>query len=205
MKRFISIVSAILLLSAAVFAADYYDEDEDYDDGLVYEQNGEGDQVIKIDLAANIPLNFGSQIYVGGLASIGYYQFLNQYFAIGGDVLISYNLSIGKKPLFQVPVSFGVMFQPYAGKFEFPFMLNVGIATISSNSLTYFPALTAKFTGGAYYRFSESWSVGISSTTFYIPQLFLFGNIGSRPNTTQGHKADHGLFTSAGVSVRYHF
>ena len=198
MKRFISILSAILLLSAAVFADDY-DDDEEYDDGYVYEQNGAGDQFLKIDLGANFPLNFGQQLYVGGLVSIGYYRFLNQSIALGGDVLIGYNLSIGKKPLFSVPVVFGVMYQPYFGKFEFPLQLNIGIATISCQSMTYFPALAAKFTGGAYYRFSESWSFGLTSTTYWVPQFFLLDK------NTRGHKADHGVFTSAGLSVRYHF
>ena len=36
MKRFISIISAILLLSSAVFAADDYDDGDIYDDGYVY-------------------------------------------------------------------------------------------------------------------------------------------------------------------------
>ena len=199
MKRFISILSAILLLSAAVFADDYYDEDEEYDDGYVYEQNGAGDQFLTIDIGANFPLNFGTQLYVGGLVSIGYYKFLNQSFALGGDELIGYNLSIGKKPLFSVPVTFGVMYQPYVGKFEFPLMLNIGIATISCQSMTYFPAFTAKFTGGAYYRFTESWSFGLTSTTYWVPQFFLMDR------NTWGHKADHGVFTSASLSVRYHF
>jgi len=198
MKRFISIVSAILLLSAAVFADDY-DEGDEYDDGFVYEQNGAGDQFIKIDLAANFPLNFGSQLKVGGLVTIGYYRFLNQNFALGGDVLISYNLSIGKKPLFIVPITFGAMYQPYIGKFEFPIMLNLGITTISCQSMTYFPALTAKLTVGAYYRISETWSVGITNTNYWVPQFFLLDK------DTRGHKADHALFTTAGLSVRYHF
>ncbi len=199
MKRFISILSAILLLSAAVFADEYYEEDEEYDDGYVYEQNGAGDQFIKIDLAANFPLNFGQQMKVGGLVSIGYYRFLNQYFALGGDVLIGYNLSIGNKPLFSVPITFGAMYQPYIGKFEFPLMLNIGIATLTCQTMTYFPAFTAKFTGGAFYRFTESWSAGISSTTYWVPQWFLFDK------NTRGHKADNGVFTSIGLSVRYHF
>ena len=176
------------------------------EDGYVYEQNGPGDQFLKIDLVANFPLNFGQQRYVGGLVSIGYYKFLDQYFAIGGDVLVGYNLSIGKKPLFSVPITFGAMFQPYVGKFEFPLMLNIGIATISCQSMTYFPALAAKFTGGAYYRINESWSVGLSSTTYWVPQFFLIGHVGDDPSkTTRGHKADHGVFTSAGLTVRYHF
>ena len=199
MKRFISILSAILLLSAAVFADDYYDDEDIYDDGYVYEQNGEGDQFLKIDLGANFPLNFGSQLKIGGLVSIGYYRFLNQYLAVGGDLVIGYNVSIGNKPLFEVPVAFGVMYQPYVGKFEFPLMLNIGFATLSCQSMTYFPAFSAKFTGGAYYRYSDAWSFGLTSTTYCIPQLFLLDK------DTRGHKPDNAIFTSAGLSVRYHF
>ncbi len=199
MKRFISILSAILLLSAAVFAEESFEDDEEYDDGFVYEQNGAGDQFLKVDLAVNFPLNFGKQMKIGGLAAVGYYRFLNQYFALGGDVLIAYNLSIGNKPLFSVPVSFGAMYQPYVGKFEFPLMLNIGFATMSCQNLTYFPAFTAKFTGGAYYRFSESWSAGLSSTTYWVPQWFLFND------EKRGKASDNGLFTSIGLSVRYHF
>lgn len=199
MKRIISILSVILLLSSAIFADENNDDEDFYDDGFVYEQNGAGDQFLKIDLAANFPLNFGSQLKVGGLVSIGYYKFINQYFALGGDVIIGYNLSIGKKPLFSVPATFGVMYQPYAGKFEFPLMLNIGFATITCQSMTYFPAFAAKFTAGAYYRFNETWSFGITSSTFWIPQGFWLDK------DTRGHKSDNGVFTSAGLSVRYHF
>ena len=198
MKRFISIVSAILLLSTAVFAESQTEGDE-YDDGYVYEQNGAGDQFLKVDLAANFPLNFGSQLKIGGLVSVGYYRFLNQYFALGGDAMIGYNLSIGKKPLFSVPVTFGAMYQPYVGKFEFPLMLNIGFASVTCQSMTYFPAFAAKFTGGAFYRFTETWSFGISTTTYWIPEWFLLDK------DTRGHKSDHAVFTSAGLSVRYHF
>jgi len=204
MKRIISILSAILLLSAAVFADDSSEGDE-YDDGFVYEQNGAGDQFLKIDLGANFPLNFGSQLNVGGMVSIGYYRFLNQYFAVGGDVLIGYNVSIGKKALFEVPVVLGVLYQPYIGKFEFPLMFDLGIATISCQSMTYFPALTAKFTGGAYYRITETWSVGLSSTTYWVPQFFLIGEINSKDHTYRGYDFDQALFTSACLTVRYHF
>ena len=203
MKRFISILSAILLLSAAVFADDY-DSGDEYDDGYVYEQNGAGDQFIKIDLGANFPLNFGSQLYVGGLVSIGYYKFLSQYIAVGGDVLIGYNLSIGKKPLFEVPFVLGVLYQPYIGKFEFPIMFDIGIATISCQNMTYFPAFTAKFSAGAYYRITESWSFGIDSTTYWTPMFFSIGVV-SDHNNYQGHEFDQAWFTTACLTVRYHF
>ena len=130
MKRFISILFSLILCTSALFSQDYNDEDE-YDDGYVYEQNGAGDQFLKIDMGASFPLNFGNKLYVGAAASIGYYYFLSNNFAVGGDLILGYNLSIGKKPLVTVPVTFGLLYQPYIGKFEFPFMLNVGFATVS--------------------------------------------------------------------------
>ena len=194
MKRFISIVSAILLLSAAVFADDYYEDDEEYDDGYVYEQNGAGDQFLKIDLAANFPLNFGEKLYPGMGASVGYYYFLTNNIALGGDAILGYNLSIGKKPLVTIPITFGAMYQPYIGKFEFPLMLNVGFATVTCQTMMYFPALSVKFSAGAYYRYSESWSFGLSTNTFWIPQWFKNSDYN-----------DNGIFTTAGLTVRYHF
>ena len=197
MKRFISILSVILLLSAAVFADDdYFEDDEEYDDGYVYEQNGAGDQFIKIDMGANFPLNFKGKVYVGASASVGYYYFLNSSFALGGDAIIGYNLSLGKKSLITVPVTIGAMYQPVAGKFEFPLMLNIGFGSTTCQTMTYFPSFAMKFTGGAFYRYSESWSFGLSSNTYWIPQW---------KTGEQKAKSDHGIFTSAGLSVRYHF
>ena len=196
MKRFISIISVLLLLSAAVFSDDYFEDDEEYDDGYVYQQNGAGDQFLKIDLGANFPLNFNGKIYPGIAASVGYYYFLNENIAVGGDAIIGYNLSIGKKPLITVPITFGIMYQPTAGKFEFPLMLNIGVASTTCQTMTYFPSFAAKFTCGAYYRYTESWSFGLSSHTYWIPQWI---------KETDKRKSDHGIFTSIDLSVRYHF
>ena len=193
MKRFISILFSLILCTTALFSQDYNDEDE-YDDGYVYEQNGEGDQFLKIDLGANFPLNFGSQLYVGAAASVGYYYFLSNNFAIGGDAILGYNLSVGKKPLVTVPITFGVVYQPYIGKFEFPFMLNVGFATVSCQQLMYFPALAMKVSAGAYYRWSETWSFGLSAHAYWIPLWY-----------TNKDYNDNGLFASVDLGVRYHF
>jgi hypothetical protein len=193
MKRFISILFSLILCTTALFSQDYNDEDE-YDDGYVYEQNGEGDQFLKIDLGANFPLNFGSQLYVGAAASVGYYYFLSNNFAIGGDAILGYNLSVGKKPLVTVPITFGVVYQPYIGKFEFPFMLNVGFATVSCQQLMYFPALAMKASAGAYYRWSETWSFGLSAHAYWIPLWY-----------TNKDYNDNGLFASVDLGVRYHF
>ena len=193
MKRFISILISLILCTTALFSQ-VYDDDEEYDDGYVYEQNGAGDQFLKIDLGANFPLNFGDKLYPGIAASVGYYYFLTNHFAVGGDAILSYNLSIGKKPLVTIPVTFGAVYQPYFGKFEFPFMLNIGFATVTCQQMMYFPALTVKASAGAFYRWSESWSFGLSTHGYWIPLWYKNKDYN-----------DNGFFASVDLSVRYHF
>ncbi len=191
MKRFISIIFTIFVCSFLVFADEPGDE---YDDGYIYTQNGEGDQFLKIELAGFFPVNFGNQVYPGAALSIGYYRFFNEYFAVGGDVVVSYNLTVGEKSLVNVPVTFGVMFQPMINKFEFPLFAGIGFATVSCQSLSYFPALSLKAEAGAFYRLLDTWSFGISSNFIMIPQWF-----------TDSTKNDVGLFCSINLSARYHF
>ena len=193
MKRFISILSAALLLSTAVFAQD--SEGDVYDDGYVYEQNGAGDRFLKVDLGVNFADNFNGQLYPGIGANVGYFYFLSKHVAIGGEVSVGYNFSIGQKPLTTVPFTLGAMYQPYFGKFEFPISLSIGFATTSLLDKNYFPSFAAKCTAGAYYRISETWSFGLSTNTYVIPHWF----------ADEPKKNDLGIFTSANLSVRYHF
>lgn len=191
MKKLFSIIAIVCLCSAFIFADDDGDE---YDDGYVYELNGQGDQFLNINLNANFPVNFGEQIYPGFGASLGYYRFINNKIAIGGDALIGYNITIGKKSLITVPITFGATYQPVVNKFEFPISLTVGFATTSCQGLTYFPSLAAKFSAGAFYRFFETWSFGIAAQAYWIPQWDL------NPS-----KSDNGIFATAGLVARYHF
>jgi len=191
MKKLFSLIALICLCSSLVFA---YDDDEEYDDGYVYELNGAGDQLLNINLAANFPLNFDGQIYPGISASIGYYKFLSSNLAVGGEALIGYNLTIGKKSLITAPVTFGVIYQPYFGKFEFPLSASIGFATSSCQGLTYFPSLAAKTSAGAFYRFLESWSFGVTGQAYWIPQW-----------VSDSSQNDNGFFASVGLTARYHF
>lgn len=196
MKRFISLLMAFCLCSTAIFADvdDDYDDGNDYDDGYIYEQNGAGDKFLKIDLLGNFPLNFGKQLYPGAGAAVGYYSFISSNIAVGGEVDITYNLSLGLKPLIIVPITFGAIYQPYVGKFEFPLMAEIGVATLNSQNLNYFPAFTAKLGAGAYYRFIEGWSAGLNTNFYWIPQW-----------CKDSKNNDNGLFATAAIGVRYHF
>ena len=193
MKRFISILISLVLCTTALFSQ-AYDDEEEYDDGYVYEQNGAGDQFLKIDVGAIFPLNFGDKLYPGIAASAGYYYFLTNTIAVGGDAILGYNMTIGKKPLVTIPITFGALYQPYIGKFEFPLMINLGFATVTCQQMMYFPALSVKASAGVFYRWSESWSLGVSAHGYWIPLWY-----------KNKEYNDNGLFSTVDLSIRYHF
>ncbi len=198
MKRLFSIL-IILLTATTLFFAQETDEpavdDEGFPEVYVYDSNGAGDQFLKISLGALFPLNFKHQLKVGGDATIGYYRFLSKYFAVGGEMSATYNQSIGEKILVMIPFTFGGMFQPYVGKFEFPMFAEIGFAAQTWQNMETFPTLITKLSAGAYYRFSDSISVGLSTDFIWIPQWFI-----KEPS----HNFN-GLFETLNIGLRYHF
>ena len=192
MKRFLSTLLILFFCSAFIFAEE--DQGDEYDDGYVYEQNGSGDRFIKISIEGLFPLNFNKQLKTGGSIELGYYKFLNKWFALGGEFLASYNISIGKKVLVMLPFTVGALFQPSYEKFEFPIYVTTGISYESFQSQDYFPSFTFKVSPGAYYRLNEMCSLGLSSTFMWIPQWY------SDPTYNK-----NGLFMTLAIGARYHF
>ena len=191
MKRIFSLLLIFTILAGSLFAQE--DDGPDiYEDDFEYLQNGPGDQFLKIELGALFPLNFDGKLYPGVAATIGYYRFLTSLIALGGEISVSSQFSIGNKALFMVPVTFGVLFQPYVQKFEFPIFLTAGIADHTWANATYFPAFTLKAEAGVFYRFTEAWSFGL--TSFFMWSI-----------EKANGRYTNGLFESASVSARYHF
>lgn len=197
MKRFLSLL--FIFISFACFAFSQETEDSENqlpeDDVYVYDSNGAGDRFLKINLGALFPLNFQHQLKIGGVASIGYYKFISKTLALGGELSISYNQSIGEKILVMFPLTFGIMFQPSVNKFEFPLFAEIGVANQTWQNMEIFPTLATKLSAGAYYRITDSISVGISTDFFWIPQWFI----------KDPSKNFNGLFESAVIGLRYHF
>jgi hypothetical protein len=196
MKRFISLLIIFITFSVCLFAQDdYYDDGDDYyDDVYVYSQNGAGDQFLKISLGGLFPLNFKGQLNPGGKASIGYFKFFTENLALGGELAASYNISIGEKVLVMLPLTFGVMYQPYIGKFEFPLYAEIGIANETWQNIEHFPSLATKLSAGVYYRITDTISFGLSSDFYWLPQWF-----------KDSSKNFNGLFETAEIGLRYHF
>ena len=191
MKRIISLLLLLSIFAGSVFAQE--DDGPDiYEDDYEYLQNGPGDQFLKIELGALFPLNFGNKLWPGVQATIGYYRFVTPLIALGGEISVSSQFSIGNKALFMVPITFGAMFQPTYNKFEFPIFLTMGIVDHTWANATYFPTFTLKGEAGAYYRITEAWSFGLST--------YLMWSI----EKSKG-EITHGLFETASITARYHF
>lgn len=195
MKRVFSIILTLFLFTGIVFAEDQGDE---YDDGYVYENNGAGDQFLKIGFGAIVPLNFvvdgQNKLYTGGTMEMGYYRFLNEWLALGGEFAATYDVSIGEKILIMIPVTFGALFQPSYNKFEFPIYVTAGFGYESWQNSDYFPSLVTKVSAGAYYRINEMCSVGLSTSFMWVPQWYSDSKYNS-----------NGLFENIYIGARYHF
>ena len=167
-------------------------EPSDFQEDFVYKMNQKGDQFINISLRLNVPLKPApTQLYVGGAGNIGYTRFINSVFALGGDISFAYSTTVGKNVFTYVPILFKVMYQPTVHQFEFPLTLGLGFAFENYNTDTYF-GFVAKPEVGAFYRFSPSWSFGLSTGITLMPQVA---------------KQDFymGVIFDTALTVRYHF
>ena len=201
MKRFISLLIIFLTFSVFVFAQEedddiYIGQDDEYieSDIYIYDSNGAGDQFLKISLGAVFPLNFKGQLGVGGKASIGYFKFLSENLAVGGELAATYSVSIGEKVLVMIPMTFGVMYQPYVGRFEFPLYAEIGMANQTWQNIEIFPTFVTKLSAGVYYRITDSISAGLSTDFMWVPEWF-----------KDKSKNFNGLFQTAEIGLRYHF
>ena len=194
MKRFFSLLLIFFTLSTFLFCQEEDDESVIGEDVYVYAQNGAGDQFLKINLGAIFPLNFKGQLKTGGKASIGYFRFISENLAVGGELNATYSVSIGEKVLVMLPITFGIMYQPYIGKFEFPLFAEIGVANQTWQNMEIFPTLATKFSAGVYYRITDSVSLGISTDFMWMPQWF-----------KDSSKNFNGLFETAELGLRYHF
>lgn len=191
MKKIIAIIMTIFLCSFAAFADDQGDE---YDDGYVYEINGAGDQIMKMEIGCFLPINFAKQLKPGASLGITYLRFIDSSIALGGGIQLTTNLSIGNKTFITLPIYFTMMYQPTIDKLEFPLEVSVGGSLHTMASISYFPALSLKGSAGAYYRFSETWSAGLTAAYTWSPEW-----------VKEKSKNFNGMFSTVSLNVRYHF
>ena len=185
---------------------DEYEEDEEGDIIFDYGMHLPGDQFIRLSLGTSYPLNFpnpstvikgDSQLKIGGQGSIGYHSFITSKFALGVDLGFGFNITIGSHSFNTVPITLIGTYEPTVGKFSFPLALGIGAAWESYNGKNYFPGFTFQARGGAHYRITENWSLGLETAYRFLPQFNSWHH--------SGEENKYGHFWTLDLCARYLF
>jgi hypothetical protein len=164
------------------------------DPEYVFRANQRGDQFLRISLLVDLPaLPAMNKLFVGGEILGGYMRFLSSSIAIGGDISFGFNGTVGSNSLILVPMVFKFMYQPVAGKFEFPFILGVGGIFETYLDRTYFGPVF-KPEAGVFFRITADWSIGLTGGCLIMPQWY--------KDTSYNYT---GIIPDVGLAARYHF
>jgi hypothetical protein len=165
------------------------------DPAFVFKPNQAGDQFLRVSLMVSIPAHPPlNKLFVGGAGLLGYMRFLTGEIAIGGDLSFEFHGTVGSNALTLVPFPvFKFMYQPVAGKFEFPLLLGIGGIFETYLDKTYF-GLLVKPEAGAFYRITTDWSVGLMAACLIMPQWY--------SDKTYNYT---GIIPETGITARFHF
>jgi hypothetical protein len=205
MKRLVLIMSLFICFFIPVFAQDAAEQvpaeqvppestspEQVPENNYVFRVNQAGDSFIGIQLSVQIPLNV-KNLQVGGAGAFMFSRYLTNYFAIGGELDFSYETTIGSNVYYFIPLMLKGTFDIPVGKFEFSVALSAGFVFQAYLNRNYY-GFIAKPEVGAFYRFSRTWSVGLTVGADIIPQWY---------NNTDNNRV--GVILSTGACVRFHF
>lgn len=159
---------------------------------FVYKANQKGDWLVRFGGAADIPLT-PKNLNLGLDLTLGFYTFLSDSFALGGDANFSYATTIGDNLYYSVPIMVRGMYQFTVKDFEIPISLGAGLS-IQTYIERYYFGLIINPEIGFYYRFKTSWSAGLNVGVNILPQWY---------DDATYNKT--GYIMDTGLSVRYHF
>lgn len=109
---------------------------------------------------------------VGGIASISYQGFLNEYFAIGGELGYYFINSLTPSLYTTVPITAKLTYIPVqTGLFDLAFSANVGFAFIKYDTGKYF-APFASLTLAPTFYITDNWGLGIESGLMASAELY---------------------------------
>lgn len=159
-----------------------------------------GDQTISLSIGLHIPLfilpdtSDERKLDLGGSFSFGYQYFVARGLALGGTIAGAFNSTIGDRSLFVAPLSFRTAYWWSFMPFEFDVAAEVGgyISRLSGNGML---GPFAKVGGGAYWRGASSWSVGLQSYLWIVPEI----HVGDYADLTQTAG-----FVEVAVTAVYH-
>ncbi len=195
MRRICALMVCFFAVTVILAAQDYEQDpsvNEQETEDFVYKMNQKGDWVVRLGGALNVPFA-PKNLELGMDFNLGFYTFLTENIAVGGDGNVSYTTTVGDNIYFSVPLMGRFIYQFSVKDFEIPVSLGVGIA-IQTYIERYYFGLILNPEIGAFYRFRSDWSAGIHCGLNIVPQWY--------QNTAFNRT---GLILDTGLSVRYHF
>ncbi|MDR1108586.1 MAG: hypothetical protein LBL19_06080 [Spirochaetaceae bacterium] len=157
-----------------------------------------GDKTFRISLGPVFPVVFfdkGGVIEnrikaVGGTGSLEFSYFLTPNLFVGGELGLMFSGTRGENMLFIVPMGGKIGYQFILDRFEFPLSFMLGMAPQQYLDFNYL-GLFLKPEASAFWRFNPSWSFGLTTGWWFVPQWSSHTVIGN--------------FIGLTLSARYHF
>ena len=135
------------------------------------------------------PLTFGfgagdgqTHHTVGGFGSISYQVFLNEYFAIGGELGYHFDFVRSNDVYTSVPILLKFTYVPLQGDFEIPISLGIGLDYIAISDYSSIN-LGVTFEIGMRYFFTNEWGAGITAGFHMVPEIYGVSGDSARKNS----------------------
>jgi hypothetical protein len=160
-----------------------------------------GDQTIGLSAGLHIPAFFVpsteggiGNLDLGGSFSFSYQYFVLRGFAVGGNLAGAFNSTIGGLSLFVAPLGATAAYWWSRLPFEFSLEGELGAYLMRYNNYGMIDPF-AKAGGGAYWRITGSWSIGLQAFLWFVPEIH-YGSSASL--------SDYGGFVETSVAAVYH-
>jgi hypothetical protein len=173
---------------------DWFEEDLD-----IY---AKGDKIFSMSLGIIFPTlfldNHGSRyegnVKIGGTGSLAFFYYLSSHWFIGGEIQGMFAPTFGGNMIYIIPMGVRGGYQFVVGRFEFPLTFMVGMAPITYIDTNYL-GLFLKPEVSAYWRLNDSWSFGLNTGWWFVPQW---------PKDLPEYNR-YANFLELTLSARYHF
>jgi hypothetical protein len=182
---------------------DWIDEDMDLNAG--------GDKIFSMNLGVLFPVlfldnkgsSYQSNINLGGTGSLAFFYFLSSHWFLGGEVQGMFAPTLGENMTYIIPIGVRGGYQFSLGRFEFPLGLMIGMYTMTLLDSNYL-GLFVKPEVSAYFRLNQSWSFGINTGWWFVPQWPSHVPTGYVSQSASDYNR-YGNFIELSISARYHF
>lgn len=160
-----------------------------------------GEQTIGIAAGLHIPAFLvpvtgggAGNLSLGGSFAFSYQYFVARGFAVGGNIAAAFNSTIGGASLFTLPLGATAAYWWTKLPFEFSVLAEAGAYMMRENGQGIIDPF-AKAGVGAYWRIAPSWSVGLQSSLWFIPEIH-YGDYSSL--------SQYGGFVETSIAAVYH-